>query len=142
MNIKRAISFGVYLYASSFIVFGLLSFIPGLELMTDGVMTNNAYIISAILNIFIVLLLAKWYFRKEEVNVSNGLNLGVIAIFVALGFDAISYLLAINYSSDGGDMFKALYGDWRLYASMAEIILLTAYAGSEFDATFTKRLKK
>ncbi len=142
MNIKRALVFSVYLYLSTFVIFGVLNFIPGLYLYVDGQMTNMAFILSAVINIFLVLFLSKWYFRKAKLNVVNGLNLGVFAILVALGFDAILYCIAINYLSSGDDMFKALYSDWRLYASMAEIILLTTYAGSEFDATFTSRVVK
>ncbi len=88
------------------------------------------------INIPIVLLLAKWYFKKVLPTVKNGLQLGIVAIIVSLIFDGLSIgaTIAVGQSID---VFTALYTDWKFYVTVIEILLLTTFAGFEFDATDT-----
>lgn len=136
MNIKRALGFSVLLYLSTFVVFGVFSLIPGLTLVEGNQMTFNAYIANWIIMIPVILIFAKWYFRKAEVSLKNGVYLGLFALAVAFAFDGLSYVLTL-YLGESTEMFEVMYSNWKFYVSVAEVVLVTAYAGSEFDATFT-----
>ncbi len=130
MNIKRAILTGVYTYIISFVVFGLLSFF-----VKDNVML--LYILNWIVTVPLVLLLAKWYFRKGKITIKTGFLLGLIIIGVGLSFDATFYILTI-LMQQSTEIFDNMYKDWKFYLSVAEVVALTTYAGFEFDATYTK----
>ena len=130
MNIKRAILTGVYTYIISFVIFGLLSFF-----VKDNVML--LYILNWIVTVPLVLLLAKWYFRKGKITTKTGFLLGLIIIGVGLSFDATFYILTI-LMQQSTEIFDNMYKDWKFYLSVAEVVALTTYAGFEFDATYTK----
>ncbi len=135
MNIKRALGFAVALYIISFLGFFVAMLLPG-ELSLTEVPTLATFAIGWIINIPAVLLLAKWYFKKVIPTAKSGFHLGIVAIVVALVLDGLS-ILATYLSGQSLDMFAALYTDWKFYATIVEIVLLTIYAGFEFDGTYT-----
>jgi len=91
-----------------------------------------------LVNIPLIFFLGKWYFRNVSPTVQHGLQLGVVAIGVALLCDALLAFVTV-VAGQPVDAFVALYTDWKLYATIFEIILLTTYMGYEFDGTFTDR---
>lgn len=131
MNIKRALGFSVLLYLASFIVYGIIQVVPALEFPSF-----SGYLVLWVLNIPIVLLLAKWYFKSVAPTAKRGLALGVLAIFVAVVFDGIFALIA-HASGVGMDEFASMYTDWKFYCTIVEVLFLTSYAGFEFDGTYS-----
>jgi len=135
MNYKRAIGFSVLLYIASFIVYGLTFVLPFLD--GENLALSN-FVFMWVLTIPIVLLFAKWFFRSIPATVKNGFVLGVVAIIVGLSLDGLA-VTAAYLAGESMDQFKELYGSWMFYATIIEIIVLTTFAGWEFDKTFTKR---
>ena len=133
MNTKRALIGGLLLYITSFVVYMIL-FAAGLVSMEEY--TLNAFIIGWVVNIPIVLLIAKWYFKKDSPTTKKGLHLGLYFILVALVLDGLSVLGAWA-SGQPLDQFMELYSSWPFYVTIAEVILLATYAGFEFDGTYT-----
>lgn len=133
MSYKRAIVFGIYLWIAVFAIFSFFLFLP---LTKDSALAQSiglwAFLIPT------VLLLSKWYFRKNEPSALHGLGLGVVALVVGIVLDlliTIPFFLAQESSYNAG--LKELFGNWFLYIGFAEVLLLTTFAGWEFDATFT-----
>lgn len=133
MKITRALLFSVMLYAASFVVYALASFVGNIYEPTW-----LQYSLFWVFNIPIVLFLAKWYFKMQEPTVNRGVILGCISILVAFFFDGVS-ILATAAAGKNIDMFKVMYGDWKFYITVVEIIALCAFAGYEFDGTYTKK---
>jgi membrane protease YdiL (CAAX protease family) len=134
MNIKRAIGFSVLLYTATFVVYIITTFIPGLGI--SEAMTTGGYVIYWLLLIPIVLLLAKWFFKKDPPNTRKGFLLGVVAILVSLVLDGVSVLLTVAVG-ESTQAFQDMYADWRFYATIVWVIVLTTFAGFEFDKTYT-----
>jgi len=104
-----------------------------------GQMSLSGYGLFWVINIPVVLGLCKWYFKMEAPTLNKGFMLGVFALIVGVLLDAI--LLSISSSAASvpfQQMAMELYGDWRFYVALAEVLLLTTYAGFEFDGTYTK----
>ncbi|OGH68763.1 MAG: hypothetical protein A3J66_03545 [Candidatus Magasanikbacteria bacterium RIFCSPHIGHO2_02_FULL_47_14] len=135
MNYKRAIIFGVVLYAVFFILYGLSYVVPFLNKESSNGL--KSYIFTWVINIPVVLLLGKWYFKALKPSVHRGFWLGVITILVAFALDGIFVLLALAFQQPLDD-FKTLYTDWKFYTTLAEVILLCTVSGFEFDATYSK----
>ncbi len=133
MNIVRALLFSVMLYATSFVVYALSSFIGSPDDPTLG-----QYILFWVLNIPLILLLAKWYFKVEAPTYLHGLYLGIIAVIVAFLFDGVS-IFATAAAGKSIDVFKSMYTDWKFYVTVVEILALCTFAGFEFDKTYTKK---
>ena len=138
MNIKRAIGFAFLLYISSFIVFTATAIILGIDLESLEGMSTMGYVIGWVLYIPIVLLLAKWYFKKDPPTLKKGFWLGVIAITTSLLFDGVS-VLGTYFAGESLDIFVRMYSSWEFYVSVVWVILLCTFAGFEFDKTFTKQ---
>ncbi|MFH1286644.1 MAG: hypothetical protein ABII02_02745 [Candidatus Magasanikbacteria bacterium] len=130
MNIKRAIGFGVMLWVLIFIEVSAVMFIPSLE---NKIMTQH--IIHWIILIPMVLLLAKWYFKVDPPTLKKGVFLGLIGLVIAIILDLI--ITVPFFVKDYG-----FFGDWKLWVGMVEAILLTAFAGFEFDETYTAKVDK
>ena len=133
MNMKRGIGFAVMLYVSSFIIYMILA---ALGLISMEEYTLTAFVIGWIVNIPLVLLLAKWYFKQAAPTLRNGIHLGVLTIIVSLILDGLMVAGALA-AGESLEQFKELYTSWPFYVTVFEIILLTAYAGYEFDGTYT-----
>ncbi len=139
MNFKRALGFAFVLYIVSFLGFFVTLLLPGEQSLTE-VPPLATFVIGWIINIPVVLLLAKWYFKKVTPTAKAGFQLGVITIAFSLLLDGIS-IVGTYMAGQPLDTFAMLYSDWKLYATVIEIILLTTYAGYEFDATYTAPTK-
>jgi hypothetical protein len=135
MNIKRAIVFSIMLYLASFIGFFVIQLLPGEQSFTE-VPSLLSFVVGWVINIPIVLLLAKWYFKTVLPTAKSGLQLGIVAIIISLLLDGVS-IVATLASGQSIDVFTALYTDWKFYVTVIEILLLTSVAGYEFDATDT-----
>lgn len=123
MNIKRALLFGVLFWVFVFVIISIIMFIPTLS---GRQLTQS--IIFWVVNIPLVLLLAKWYFKKVSPTIKNGVTLGVITLLVATILDLIITVPLFVKS------YSAFYSNWTLYIGYAEVIILCALAGGEFDS--------
>lgn len=135
MNTKRAIWFGVILYIISLVVFGGIGMAMGVD-MTNPSFGLTEYAIYWVAMAVVILLLAKWYFRQAPATLKSGILLGVLAIVIALIGDGIS-ILGTHFAGQSTDMFMALYSDWKFYVTVVWVIVVCAYAGYEFDTTYT-----
>ncbi|HBB37659.1 MAG: hypothetical protein UV82_C0008G0035 [Candidatus Magasanikbacteria bacterium GW2011_GWD2_43_18] len=130
MNFPRALTFAVVLY----VIGALLLFATGYRL--DTVPSFLSYIVLWVLMIPAVLVFAKWYFHSTVPTAKTGLFLGIVTL--ALGFILDSIIVLLFASDITLSSFYALvYGDWKCILLALEILLLTTYAGYEFDTTYT-----
>ncbi len=134
MNYKRAIGFGFLLYAFSFVLYGLTYIIPFLNREENGL---ESYFFTWLINIPVVILLGKWYFKQLKPSAQRGFWLGIIAILVAFALDGLFVLLTLIFGQPLDD-FRILYTDWKFYITLVEVILLCTISGFEFDATYSK----
>lgn len=128
MKHKRAIVTGIMMWFFISVIFLVLMFAPflqGKEMMQ--------FAIFWVLLIPLTLLSAKWYFKMDSPNLKKGLCLGLIICGVALILDMFITVPIFVKS------YANFFGDWKLYASLSEILLLCLYAGWEFDETYTRR---
>ena len=136
MNIKRALGFSFLAWIFIFVIWSLLIFIPVIK---DLMMLQ--YVIYWILLIPLVLLLAKWYFREDPPTLKTGLLLGVFALVVMFLLDLIITIPLFIMPQHNGEFMTALsafYSQWEMWVGFAWFLALLAYAGWEFDQTFTK----
>ncbi len=131
MNYKRALMTGVMLWVIIFVVVSILMFMPGLQ---NKVLSQH--IIFWILLIPITLLLAKWHFRMDPPNIKKGLLLGVIMLVAATVLDSIITVPFFVKS------YAVFFANPLLYMGYGEILILSVFAGFEFDKTFTKPEEK
>jgi hypothetical protein len=127
MNIKRALAFGAMLWVAAFMVISIVMFTPWFR--DDIIRTNVAW---WILEIPVVLLLAKWYFKEVEPTTKNGARLGIASMIVGVALDMIITVPLFVKS------YTTMYGDWKIYVGLLLAWVLCIYAGYEFDATYTK----
>ena len=96
-----------------------------------------------VIEIPLVLAWAKWYFRSDPPSLKKGIRLGVIALLVGTLLDMIITIpLFLMGEANFGAAAADFYGDWALYVGFAILLLTSAYAGFEYDHTFTKAPKK
>lgn len=134
MNTKRALIFSVLWYAISFLI--ILAF---QAIFSTSVFGLREYAWFWVLSIPLVLGLAKWYFKMDAPTTQKGFMLGVVALVVGLVLDVVIVgLITQNQGTAFGELFWQYYGDPLFYVTLVEILLLTTYAGFEFDATYTK----
>jgi len=130
MDTKRALTFGVLFWVFVFVLWSIIMFMPFLK----GHATTQ-YIVWWVVEIPLVLLLAKWYFKQRKPNLKEGFMLGIIALLVATVLDmAITVPLFVK-------SFGKFYGDWRLYVGLVEMLFLTTLAGWEFDGPVARTEK-
>jgi len=128
MNIKRALVYGVILWILIFVEFSIVMFLPWFK---DH--TKAQYVANWVLLIPIVLLCTKWFFKAEVPTTKKGLLLGIIGLVVGTILDM---LITIPFFVKSYSLY---YGNWMMYIGFVEGILLAAYAGYEFDGTYTKK---
>lgn len=128
MNLKRAIGFAVLLWIIIFVVISIVMFLSWFK-------DHNLRIQVAwwILEIPIVLVWAKMYFKADPPTWKKGLYLGLIALIVGTILDTIITVPLFIKS------YSMYFGSWTLYAGFVEMLVLTTLAGGEFDKTFTKQ---
>lgn len=131
MTIKRVIGFALLLYVATFLVYGVVQLVPNAAFPS-----LLGYGIFWVLNIPIVLILAKWYFKRIAPSPKRGLQLGVFAIVVAFILDGLFWGLALA-GGQGASEFSQMYSDWKFYLTILEVIALCTYAGYEFDKTYS-----
>ncbi len=132
MNKKRALLFGIMAWVFTFVIISILIFTPWVK-ESD----LRVQVIWWILEIPLVLLLAKWYFREDPPTTKKGFFLGLIGLLTGVVLDLIITIpLFISQQSD--KPFADFYGDWKMWVGFGIFVLLTTYAGYEFDATYTK----
>ena len=122
---------GVFLWAFIFIVIAILMFAPGISNQVFW-----QYLILWVLLVPFVLFLTKWYFHMDEPTTKKGFLLGVFVIMTGLALDSI--ITVPLFVKSYGVYFSNVY----LFIGLAEVVLLTTYAGYEFDATYTKDTDK
>ena len=135
MNIKRSILFGVLLWAIIFVVLSLLMFTP---FLAGKVLLWH--IVFWVLLVPIVLGLCKWYFKENPPTMKKGVLLGVAALVIGIVLD-MALTMPLFILPQGGS-YVAFYSDRMLYFGMAEVLILTTFAGVEFDATYSKPEKE
>ena len=128
MKHKRAIVAGIVVWFFIFVVLSILMFAPFLK-EKDMV----RYFVFWALLIPITLLSAKWYFRMDPPNLKKGLCLGLIILGMATFLDLIITVPFFVKS------YVNFFGNWKLYVGLSEVVLLCAYAGWEFDKTYTTK---
>ncbi len=137
MNIKRALGFGVMMWILIFVAVSIIMFLPFLE--GREVLP---YLIYWVVLVPMVLFSAKWYFRVDPPTLKKGFFLGVIGVLVGTVLDLIITIpLFIAQDISYAEGLKEFYGIWPFWVSLAWFILLCAYAGWEFDGTFSKKGK-
>lgn len=138
MKIRRALLAGLFVYLSSFVTYILLQ-IFGLS--TPAEIGWSTFFFGWVINIPVVLLATKWYFKVHASTWKKGFLLGLIMIGIALLLDGLFILLALM-ADQSLDQFIQLYQHPGFYITVAEIIFLCMYAGFEFDKTYTNREQK
>jgi hypothetical protein len=131
MKYSRGILFGLFLWAFIFVLLSIIMFAPGIK---DQVFFQ--YLILWVLLIPFVLFIAKWYFHTDEPTTKKGLILGLIALVVGIILDSVITVPLFVKS------YSTYFSNTYLYIGMFEVLLLTTYAGYEFDATYTKDTDK
>ena len=122
MNFKRALLFGLLLWVFIFVLWSVIMFMP---FLADRITTQ--YIVWWVVEIVLVLLLAKWYFKQRKPNLKEGFLLGVVALLVTTVLDlAITVPLFVK-------SYSQFYGDWRLYVGFVLLLATATIAGWEFD---------
>ena len=130
MNIKRAIVFGVLLWILIFVVYSILMFTPWFK---DSPLRINVGL--WVSQIIFVLLACKWYFKSDSPTIKKGFLVGLVALIVGTILDMI---ITVPLSTKS---YLVYYGSWMLYVGYLWVLILTTYAGYEFDATYTKSEK-
>jgi hypothetical protein len=118
------------------VIFALVHSIPGLD-----VESFLSYVFQWILIIFVIFLLAKWYFRKALPTTKSGLYLGLITIGVGILVDVL-FIIGILLQGGPLDTFIMMYSDWKFYATVALVLATCTYTGYEFDTTYIEIHKK
>lgn len=133
MNYKRAISFAVILYIFSM----LLGFISlGLGWATPTEYSLQAFTLTWVVYIPAILFLAKWFFKRVAPTTQRGFQLGLITIFVSVCLD-LFFIAATAAAGQPIGAFAEMYASWEFYATIGLVLVLTTFAGYEFDKTYT-----
>lgn len=132
-NPKRAVGFGVMLWILIFVLISILMFTPWFK---DSEM--RIQIAWWVLEIPMVLLLAKWYFRVVEPTIKKGFLLGLTALVVGNILDLI-ITIPLFVSQQSEQPYLEYYADWKMWFGFVLLLALTTFAGFEFDGTFTKK---
>lgn len=127
MNIKRALLFGILVWIAAFVVISIFMFTPWFK---DS--QTRVQVAWWILEIPIVLLLAKWYFKQVSPTVKNGARLGLIGLLTGVVLDVVITVPLFVKS------YTTFFGNELMYIGFIFGWLLCIYAGYEFDATYTK----
>jgi len=133
MNYKRAIGFALMVYVTTLVLsFAMMPFIQFDPAATTWPMA--AWVFNWIVYIPVFLLFAKWFFKKVTPTAKHGLILGVVTILVSVIIDGLFLGGGMLAGQDTGQLI-GMYTDWRFYVTILEVVVLTTFAGVEFDAT-------
>jgi hypothetical protein len=137
LHISRACGFSLILYIATFVVFAILSVIFGVSTASapDDISMLQRVIYWIVL-VPLIVVVAKWYFRKFQPSFKRGVVLGMFTLVAFVILDAI-ILLASMPGGEGWSMLKTMYSEWKFYIAFVITLATTAYAGFEFDRTYT-----
>jgi len=127
MNFKRALGYGVLLWVIIFVIISIVMFLPWFK--DHSLRIQLAW---WILEIPVILVWTKMYFKTSPPTWKKALSLGVVALVVGTVLDMV-FTVPLFVKS-----YTIYFGSWTLYVGYLELLLLTALAGGEFDATFSK----
>lgn len=127
MNIKRAVLFGTMVWVAALVVISILMFTPW---FADS--QTRIQVIWWIVEIPVVLLLAKWYFKTVEPTIKNGAKLGLVGLLIGVVLDVLITVPIFVKS------YTEFYSNELMYVGFVIGWLVCIYAGYEFDATYTK----
>jgi len=133
MNYKRAIGFSFLVYLTTLVLsFAIMPFVD----IDPAAMEwpTSMWIFNWTVYIPIILLFAKWFFKKVTPTAKHGLILGVVTILVSVLIVGLFLAGGMAAGQDVGPLAN-MYTDWRFYVTILEVIALTTFAGIEFDAT-------
>ncbi|EKD67766.1 MAG: hypothetical protein ACD_48C00229G0002 [uncultured bacterium] len=131
MNFPRALIFAGVLY-----VIGVLLLLATGYRLDHTVPTLLSYIVLWVFMIPAVLFFAKWYFHPISPTAKAGFFLGVTTLMCGFFLDSVIVILFGNDIALSS-FYALVYGDWKFFIFAIEILLLTMYAGYEFDTTYT-----
>jgi len=129
MNIKRSLGFALLVYVFSFIAYMAIQLGFNVEEFA-----LREYIVFWIVLVPVVLLSAKWYFKMDAPTTKKGFMLGIDVIVVGIILDVIMAFAG----GSAQETLSMMYQNWMFIASLGEVLLLTTFAGFEFDGTYTK----
>ena len=137
VRFPRALGFALMLYLSTFVVVVLLSLAFRIDMSnTSAEMPTAMCLVYLALLIPLILMCAKWYFRKFQPSFKRGLLLGVFTLVVFYILDTT--MLFLGYPREEVvTLIKNMFTDWKFYAALIVVLGTTAYAGFEFDRTYT-----
>ncbi len=127
MNLKRALVFGVLVWIVAFVVILILMFTPWFKESQLRIQIGWW-----VLEIPAVLLLAKWYFKMGLPTAKKGFLLGVIGLLTGTVLDMVITVPLFVKS------YAVFYSNIWMYVGFVLMLLLTTYAGYEFDGTYSK----
>ena len=127
MNLKRVFEYSVLLWIIIFAIISIVMFLPWFK---DSQL--RVQIAWWVLEIPVVLIWAKMYFKVGTLTWKKGLHLGLVALVVGTILDMIITVPLFVRS------YTTYFGSWTLYVGYLELLVLTTLAGGEFDATFSK----
>lgn len=137
VNVLRAFAFAVILYIATFILFAAVLFACGVTIGTaPDQIPVFVHVIYLALTIPLILMLAKWYFRKFQPSFSRGVFLGVYTLVVFYVFDIGMLFLGLSLDEVVSLLYEMIR-DWKFYALTVVVLGTTAYAGFEYDRTYT-----
>lgn len=128
MNFKRALGMGALIWVFAFVVVSIVMFLPWFK-------DDNLRVMIAwwVVEIPVVLLLAKWYFKQRRPNLKEGFLVGLVALLAGAILDSV-ITIPLFIQAD----YAKFFGNWTLYVGYAEFLILTTVAGWEFDGPVTK----
>lgn len=132
LNLKRALGFSLMLWVLIFVIVSILMFLPWIK-ESD----TRISVVWWILEVPVVLLLAKWYFKTNHPNTKEGFLLGLVALIVGNILDML-ITIPLFISEQSSEPYAMYYGDWKIWLGFVLLVALTTFAGYEFDATYTK----
>ena len=107
MKYARMLAFGAMLWVAAFVVISIVMFTPWFKDNTLRVMATWW-----VVEIPVVLLLAKWYFKLDPPTIKKGFLLGLVGIVVSMVLDAVITVPLFVKS------YPAFYGSWQLWVGL------------------------
>ncbi len=136
VRFPRALGFALILYLATFVLVLLLSLVFRIDMSTSAEMPIMMCLAYLVLLIPLILICAKWYFRKFQPSFKRGLLLGACTLAVFYILDTT--MLFLGYPKEEAlALVKSMFTDWKFYAALIVVLGTTAYAGFEFDRTYT-----
>lgn len=136
IRFRRALGFALLLYLATFVIVTILALVFRINLSASSpdTMPLVLCILNWIVTIPVVLMFAKWYFRKFQPSLKRGAVLGIFTLVIFYILDTTMLLVS---TPNAWEIVKNMYTDWKFYISIVVVLGTTMYAGFEFDKTYT-----